>query len=102
MSSRFQRDRQRGRGGREPFTNPVGIEAFERADFMQRVMKEIGKLEPPKHQIVMIKRFGLDGKGVKTLKEVAAFLMLSRERIRQIERLCVKKIRDALRRAGEL
>ena len=44
-------------------------------------------------KIVLIKRYGLDGDGQKTLQEVGDCLKISRERVRQIEFRALRKIK---------
>lgn len=48
----------------------------------------------PKEREVLIRRFGLFGKPKETLEQIGQSFNLTRERVRQIERLSVKKIRE--------
>lgn len=43
---------------------------------------------------ILIRRFGLQGGGVVTLEEIGKSLEVTRERIRQIERSAIKKMKD--------
>ena len=56
----------------------------------------IDVLTPMEQQIVKA-RYGLDGSGERTLKEVGAYYNLSRERIRQIQELALRKMRSRYR-----
>jgi RNA polymerase sigma factor (sigma-70 family) len=55
-------------------------------------MKLVQKLKP-KEQQVIIYRFGLDNDSVLTLEEIGEKLKLTRERIRQIELIAIKKLK---------
>ena len=44
---------------------------------------------------VVRQRFGLDGGGYRTLKEVGQMLHMARERVRQIESRAIRKMRSA-------
>ncbi len=44
---------------------------------------------------IIIKRFGLDGRPPRTLEQVSKTFCVSRERIRQIQELALKKMRRA-------
>lgn len=46
---------------------------------------------------VILMRFGLDGKGNRTLEEIGKIMHLSRERVRQIEKITINKLRLKLR-----
>ncbi|MBB23293.1 MAG: RNA polymerase subunit sigma, partial [Roseibacillus sp.] len=54
-------------------------------------------LDPRERQIIE-ERFGLDGIESRTLEEVGGELGVTRERIRQLQNLAVKKMRAALRK----
>jgi RNA polymerase primary sigma factor len=47
-----------------------------------------------RHQIVITKRFGLDGGGHCTLQQIGDILGVTRERVRQMEIHALKKLRD--------
>jgi RNA polymerase primary sigma factor len=61
----------------------------------------IGMLDhlEPREAAVLRLRFGLDGEDPKTLKEIGGRLDLTRERVRQIERDALKKLRTKLEAA---
>ena len=62
-------------------------EAFE-----GQVKKILGELDQ-KEAVILKMRFGLEGNEPKTLKEIGAKMSLSRERIRQIENVALRKLR---------
>lgn len=49
----------------------------------------------PRDRRVIVDRFGLEGEGEKTLKEIGASMNLSRERVRQLEQLALQRLRIA-------
>ncbi len=59
---------------------------------VQRVLANANLLEA--EQIILIRRFGLDGDTPKTLEEVGQEFGVTRERIRQREAAALKKLRD--------
>ncbi|MBQ4646254.1 MAG: sigma-70 family RNA polymerase sigma factor [Candidatus Gastranaerophilales bacterium] len=50
-----------------------------------------------REQGVLEARFGFDGKGVKTLEEVAEIFNTTRERIRQVENKAIRRLRHPMR-----
>lgn len=57
------------------------------------IRKALAKISP-RHQEVLIQRFGLDGSQHKTLDEVAKIHGISRERLRQIEASALRKLKN--------
>ena len=47
-----------------------------------------------REKTILINRFGLNGKRKKTLEEIGKTLGFSKERIRQIETIAIKKLKD--------
>ncbi len=47
-----------------------------------------------KEQMVIVMRYGLDGNGIMTLEDVGKILSVSRERVRQIEHVAIRKMRN--------
>lgn len=85
----------------------VDAEAMDPADTaldtMDRdvLLQQVRFLEP-REQMVIERRFGLfDGK-VHTLKEIADQLAMSREGVRHVQLRALRKLRDALCRAGAM
>jgi RNA polymerase primary sigma factor len=67
-------------------------EVFFEKDKKEKMMKLVQKLKP-KEQQVIIHRFGLDNDTILTLEEIGEKLKLTRERIRQIELIAIKKLK---------
>ena len=47
-----------------------------------------------REKTILIKRFGLDGSNKKTLEEIGKSMGFSKERIRQIENIAIKKLKE--------
>jgi RNA polymerase primary sigma factor len=50
----------------------------------------------PRERAILNERFGLDGRPEKTLEEVGAGMGVTRERIRQIQEIALRKLRRGL------
>jgi len=61
-------------------------------------IKKALKMLTPREEEVLFLRFGLDGKGAKTFREIAEKFKLSGERVRQIEQKALRKLRHTSRR----
>lgn len=61
----------------------------------RQVMDILGELKPIEAEVLR-KRFGLEGQGERTLKEIGQDYNLSRERIRQIQEQAIDRIRTVL------
>jgi RNA polymerase nonessential primary-like sigma factor len=57
-------------------------------------------LLPKQQRIVVEHRFGLHGKGRRTLEEVGQLLGVTRERVRQVQLAALARLREISRRAG--
>jgi RNA polymerase primary sigma factor len=68
------------------------LELGDRTDDARRGLEKLSARE----QLVLRMRFGLDGQRSHTLREIGDHLMLSRERVRQIEASALKKLRKVL------
>ena len=64
------------------------------ADVVRRdeLDRALGMLEPAEREVIML-RYGLSGGGPRTLSDVGRQLDVTRERIRQIERRALTKLR---------
>ena len=67
----------------------AGAIATWRHDLLETALDSLNKVE----RQVMILRFGLDGKGSRTLSEVGRLFGMTRERVRQIEGRSLAKLR---------
>jgi RNA polymerase primary sigma factor len=66
-------------------------EFFEK-DKKEKMLELIAKLKPKEQEVIM-SRFGLSNRNILTLEEIGLKLRLTRERIRQIETIAIKKLR---------
>lgn len=69
-------------------------ETEEKAD-LNLLRELLGKL-PKREEVILRNRFGLDGKNEKTLEEIGQKLGLTRERIRQLEAIALKRLRKMM------
>jgi RNA polymerase primary sigma factor len=72
--------------------------ALAGSDDLHQVLALLAKLDP-RDATVLRMRFGLDGEEPRTLKEIGERLGLTRERVRQIERAALGKLREQLEAA---
>ena len=56
-------------------------------------LREVVSSLPENWQKVIVMRYGLDGQEPKSLEEIAAHFGVSRERIRQVEWLALRRLR---------
>ncbi len=63
----------------------------------QQMGEAIQKLKEKQRQVINL-RFGLDGEGARTLQEIGKKMGLSRERVRQIEKVALERLRIIARR----
>jgi len=66
-----------------------------RTQELRRLFDAFGSVLTERHRHVLSRRYGLDDDKFRTLSEVGKGLNLSRERVRQIEREALGKLRDA-------
>ena len=94
-------------GGDEDASTLADVVEDENADAPQRRLEEEGmksrlrelvKSLTPREAAIISARFGLDGKGKKTLEEVGQEFGVTRERVRQIEHKALTKLRAKLQR----
>jgi RNA polymerase primary sigma factor len=72
--------------------------AMSQADELQQALGMLDKMDTREAAVLRL-RFGLDGDDPMTLKEIGDRLGLTRERVRQIERLALDKLREVLEAA---
>lgn len=72
---------------------------FFEKDKNEKMMELISRLKP-KEQEVIISRFGMNNKNMLTLEEIGDKLKLTRERIRQIEVIAIKKLKNFMKNKG--
>jgi len=76
--------------------DPKDADAFEK-QLMDRdlthKLHQVLKFLDPRDEKILTWRYGLDGKGSRTLDEIGRSLSISKERVRQIEERAMKKIR---------
>jgi RNA polymerase primary sigma factor len=63
-----------------------------------RMLQEMVKTLDPREAIILRARFGLDGGPQKTLEEVGQKFGVTRERVRQIQNIALKKLRKMIER----
>ncbi len=73
---------------------PTPQEHIEALDLRQHLVALVQTLRRPRDRQVIILRYGLDGKGERTLEEVGQQLRVTRERIRQIETRALLELRQ--------
>jgi RNA polymerase primary sigma factor len=65
------------------------VEQMDLAENIQRILQDLTDRE----RIIITRRFGLDGAGIRTLEEIGNDLGVTRERVRQIEYKTLKELR---------
>ncbi|HET9795487.1 MAG TPA: RNA polymerase sigma factor RpoD/SigA [Thermoanaerobaculia bacterium] len=65
-----------------------------------RALKQAVRALPPRERLVLVHRYGLDGREPRTLATLAATLRISAERVRQIENKALEKLRSSDWRDG--
>ena len=73
-------------------------EAVEKASSVDAVRDAIDNALDSREQFIIRSRYGLDGNGVLTLREIAERLGMTHERVRQIEVSALTKLRERLER----
>ena len=66
------------------------------ANFMREDLRDLMEQLPPRESKVLCMRFGIKDGRAKTLEEIGKDLDISRERVRQIESLAVRRLRKML------
>ena len=75
-------------------TDPLELLSKEQFPVLLSTALEKGTLTD-RHKKIIILRYGLDGENPKSLQKVADLFGLSRERIRQIEREALRKLKQS-------
>ena len=75
-------------------TDPLELLSKEQFPVLISTVLDKGTLTD-RHKKIIILRYGLDGEKPKTLQKVADLFGLSRERIRQIEREALRKLKQS-------
>ena len=73
-------------------------EAVEKASSVKAMQDAIDNVLDSREQYIVRTRYGLDGNGVLTLREIAEKLGMTHERVRQIEVSALTKLRERLER----
>ena len=73
-------------------------EAVEKASSVKAMQDAIDNALASREQYIVRARYGLDGNGVLTLREIAEKLGMTHERVRQIEVSALTKLRERLER----
>ena len=68
------------------------LDGVDRVTYRERLSQVLATL-PKRDREILTKRFGLDGRGERTLKEVADELNVTRERIRQLQNKAMERLR---------
>ena len=68
------------------------LDRIDNAIYRERLLQVLATL-PKRDREILTKRFGLDGHGERTLKEVADELNVTRERIRQLQNKAMQRLR---------
>lgn len=82
-------------------SSPSPVKEMEDRDLRKRVEAVLGKLSDREREIVQL-RFGIGYERTYTLQEIGRIVSLSRERVRQIERVVFNKIRQWDKQDGSL
>jgi RNA polymerase primary sigma factor len=67
------------------------------AMLQEEIIDMLSYLKPREMEIVS-RRFGLDGERPKTLKEIGQMYSISRERVRQVEDVCLRKLKKLMKK----
>lgn len=72
------------------------VVAADQAQHLSRLLSHL----PPRERAILRQRYGLDGHGTRTLREIGAAAGVSRERIRQLESEAISKLKVLARLTG--
>jgi len=69
-------------------------EELEREELRKQLISIINDILNEKEKVIIIMHYDLDNKGYKSLRDIGTLLSLSPERVRQIEKAAMKKIKS--------
>lgn len=69
------------------------LDLFIKKNGTENINRILGKLDP-REKVIIERRFGLDGDDPETLEEIGKTFSVTRERIRQIEKVALGKIKE--------
>lgn len=75
----------------EPISQNKAVTSLLPSEFMEKALLSL----PERSKEIMIKRFDLNGEGIRTLEEIGQLHKITRERVRQIEKSSMVKIKAA-------
>ena len=61
---------------------------------------EVKKTLPTRDLYILTERFGLNGKKPKTLEAIGKPLNLTRERVRQLQNIAIRRVKKAMKEQG--
>ena len=68
------------------------FETLRSKTMREEIQKRVKEL-PPREAEILVLRYGLDGRGPRTLEEVGKQFKVTRERIRQIQEIALNRLR---------
>lgn len=75
----------------EPISQNKATTSLLPSEFIEKALLSL----PERSKEIMVKRFNLDGEGIRTLEEIGQLHKITRERVRQIEKSSMVKIKAA-------
>ena len=79
----------------EDDSSPPADQIFQHEEHLGRILKLLNRLDQ-REQIILERRFGLNGFQPQTLEQVSQVVGRTRERVRQIQNAALEKLRDML------
>jgi len=74
---------------------------FFESDKKDKILELISQLKPNEQKVIMY-RFGMQDQNILTLEDIGKKLKLTRERIRQIEALAIRKLKYLMKNSDEI
>jgi RNA polymerase sigma factor (sigma-70 family) len=96
LEDRSESERSWGRGSVEGLADPAGEDGFEhvRLRLASRALPAVLATLSPRERLIVRRRYGIDG-ATRSVRELAAELCVSPERVRQIEQKAMRKLRES-------